>query len=279
VGPGLRRGDGILELELSTLALLALVGLAAGFIDSIAGGGALLSLPALLLSGLDPISAIATNKLQGTFGTASATHAFWRRGLLKPQEHVVEIATVLIGSALGVVAVSYAPTKLLQAALPILLIAIAIYFTLSTKLRNEQSKAKFGLGFFSFALAPMIGFYDGIFGPGTGSFFMLALVSLFGFGIIQATARTKLLNFTSNISALILWVLAGKVFWIIGLVMGVAQFMGAQIGAHVAIANGAKVIRPLLVLVCIALAVKLLADPANPLRALFEWYWPQVEIF
>jgi uncharacterized membrane protein YfcA len=269
VGPGLRRGDGILELELSTLALLALVGLAAGFIDSIAGGGALLSLPALLLSGLDPISAIATNKLQGTFGTASATHAFWRRGLLKPQEHVVEIATVLIGSALGVVAVSYAPTKLLQAALPILLIAIAIYFTLSTKLRNEQSKAKFGLGFFSFALAPMIGFYDGIFGPGTGSFFMLALVSLFGFGIIQATARTKLLNFTSNISALILWVLAGKVFWIIGLVMGVAQFMGAQIGAHVAIANGAKVIRPLLVLVCIALAVKLLADPANPLRAFF----------
>jgi uncharacterized membrane protein YfcA len=249
-----------MEIELSTLALLALVGLAAGFIDSIAGGGALLSLPALLLSGLDPVSAIATNKLQGTFGTASATHAFWRKGLLKPQEHIVEIATVLIGSALGVAAVSYAPTKLLQAALPILLIVIAIYFALSPRLRNEPGKARIGMGLFSFALAPLIGFYDGIFGPGTGSFFMLALVSLFGFGIIQATARTKLLNFTSNIAALILWVLAGKVFWTIGLVMGVAQFIGAQIGAHFAIANGAKVIRPLLVLVCMAMAVKLLWD-------------------
>jgi uncharacterized membrane protein YfcA len=261
--------DGGVELELSTLALLALVGLAAGFIDSIAGGGGLIALPSLLLAGFDPVSALATTKLQGTFGTASATLAFWRKGLLQPQELAGEIIAVFIGASLGVVAVAYAPTKLLQGALPVLLIAIAIYFALSPRLRNEQHKARFAMGFFSFALAPLIGFYDGIFGPGTGSFLMLALVSLFGFGILQATARTKLLNFTSNISALFLWILAGKVFWTIGLVMGVAQLLGGWIGAHVAIANGAKLIRPLLVLVCVAMAVKLLADPANPLRALF----------
>jgi uncharacterized membrane protein YfcA len=258
-----------MELELSTLALLALVGLAAGFIDSIAGGGGLIALPSLLLAGLDPVSALATTKLQGTFGTGSATLAFWRRGLLKPQEHAGEITAVFMGAALGVVAVAYAPTMFLQGAMPVLLIAIAIYFALSPKLRNEQHKARLGMGLFSFGLAPMIGFYDGIFGPGTGSFFMLALVSAFGFGVIQATARTKLLNFTSNFSALFLWILAGKVFWTIGLVMGVAQLLGGWIGAHVAIANGAKVIRPLLVLMCIAMALKLLLDPANPLRVLF----------
>jgi uncharacterized membrane protein YfcA len=259
-----------LDIELSTLAFLALVGLAAGFIDSIAGGGGLLALPSLLLAGLDPVSALATNKLQGTFGTAAATHTFWRKGLLNPQDHIAEIVIVFVGGALGVAAVAYAPTKFLQAAMPILLIAVAIYFALSPRLRNEQGKARFGLGIFSFALAPLIGFYDGIFGPGTGSFFMLALVSLFGFGIVQATARTKLLNFTSNFAALIMFALGGKVVWVVGLTMGVAQLLGGWIGAHVAIANGAKVIRPLLVLVCIAMAVKLLLDPANPLRMTFE---------
>jgi uncharacterized protein len=256
-----------MELELSTLALLALVGLIAGFIDSIAGGGGLLTLPSLLLAGLDPVSALATNKLQGTFGTASATQTFWRKGLLKPQDHMAEIATVFVGAAAGVAAVAYAPTRFLQAAMPVLLIAIAIYFALSPKLRNDPHPPKLAMGLFSFALAPLIGFYDGIFGPGTGSFFMLALVSLFGLGVLQATARTKLLNFTSNIAALIMFALGGKIVWVVGLVMGVAQLLGAQIGAQVAIANGAKVIRPLLVLVSIAMAVRLLLDPDNPLRA------------
>jgi uncharacterized protein len=176
---------------------------------------------------------------------------------------------VFVGAALGVAAVAYAPTRFLQAAMPVLLIAIAIYFALSPRLRNDPHPPKFAMGLFSFALAPLIGFYDGIFAPGTGSFFMLALVSLFGLGVIQATARTKLLNFTSNIAALIMFALGGNIVWVAGLTMGLAQLLGAQIGSHVAIANGAKVIRPLLVLVCIAMAVKLLADPANPLRALF----------
>ena len=251
------------------LAALAVVALVAGFIDSIAGGGGLLALPSLLLAGLDPVSALATNKLQGAFGTASATHRFWKQGLLKPRQHLPQVIAVFVGAIFGVLAVAYAPTRLLQAAMPPLLIIIAIYFALMPKLSVDGSKAKLPHAAFAFTFAPAIGFYDGIFGPGTGSFFMVALVSLFGFGLIEATARTKLLNFTSNIAALLIFIWGGKIVWTIGLTMGVAQLIGAQLGASLVISNGAKIIRPLLVLVCLAMAIKLLLDPANPFRAIF----------
>jgi uncharacterized protein len=244
-------------VELSTLAVLAAVGLVAGFVDSIAGGGGLLALPSLLLAGLDPLSALATNKLQGTFGTASATHTFWKKGLLKPAEHKAEIACVFIGAALGVLVVAYVPTAALKNIMPMLLVLVAMYFAFAPKLSVNGSIPKLSLGFFSFLLAPAIGFYDGVFGPGTGSFFLVALVALFGVGLIEATGRTKLLNFTSNIAALLMFVLSGKIIWIIGLSMGFAQLIGAQIGARVAIANGAKVIRPLLVVMCVGMAIKL----------------------
>jgi uncharacterized protein len=224
----------------------------------------------LLLAGLDPVSALATNKLQGTFGTASATHTFWKKGLLKPGEHKLEVALVFCAAAIGGLSVSYAPTRLLQAAMPVLLIVVALYFALSPKLSAHGSKAHLPAAAFTFALAPLIGFYDGIFGPGTGSFFMLALLSLFGLGIIEATGRTKLLNFTSNIASLLVFILGGKIIWVIGLTMGVAQLIGAQIGARAAIANGAKIIRPLLVTVCIAMAIRLMMDHQNPLRLLFS---------
>jgi uncharacterized protein len=243
----------MIDIELTTLALLAGVGLVAGFVDSIAGGGGLLALPSLLLAGLDPVSALATNKLQGSFGTASATHTFWKKGLLKPSDHAAEIAMVFVGAALGVFAVAYVPTELLRQTMPVLLVLVAGYFALSPELLAR----KFNIGLFSFFAAPLLGFYDGVFGPGTGSFFMLALVGFFGFGVVEATGRTKLLNFTSNIAALLMFILGGKIVWVVGLCMGVAQIVGAQIGARVAIANGARVIRPLLVLVCCAMAVRL----------------------
>ncbi len=251
------------------LAALAGVALVAGFVDAIAGGGGLLCLPALLLAGLDPIAALATNKLQGTFGTGSATFAFWSRGALEPKRHLPAIATTFAGAALGVMAVAYAPTRLLSGILPPLLILIAIYFALSPRMNDLASTPRLKPQIFTFVFAPVIGFYDGVFGPGTGSFFMLALVTLFGLGVVEATGRTKLLNFTSNVAALIMFALGGKIVWIIGFTMGLCQVIGAQIGAHMAIRNGARLIRPLLVTVCIVIAVKLLLDPANPVRELF----------
>jgi uncharacterized membrane protein YfcA len=258
-----------MDVDILTLALLALVGLVAGFIDSIAGGGGMLALPSLLLAGLDPLTALATNKMQGTFGTASATFTFWRKGLLDPRAHWKTVALVFVGAAIGVLMVSAAPRALLSIIMPVLLLAVALYFALSPRLTDEASEPVFPMAAFAFGLAPVIGFYDGFFGPGTGSFFMLALVSIFGLGIIEATARTKLLNFTSNVAALLIFAFTAKIVLVIGLVMGLAQLVGAYIGAHVAIRNGAKIIRPLLVLVCIAMAIRLLFDSSNPLWAYF----------
>ncbi|MDE2385179.1 MAG: TSUP family transporter [Alphaproteobacteria bacterium] len=255
-------------MDLFTLSALFGVALVAGFVDSIAGGGGLLCLPSLLIAGLDPVAALATNKLQGTFGTASATHTFWKKGALHPKAHVVTVATTFVGAALGVAAVAYAPKHLLTTLLPPLLILIALYFALSPKLSDAASHPRLPAGVFTFGFGPLIGFYDGIFGPGTGSFFMLALVTLFGLGVVEATGRTKLFNFTSNIAALLMFALGGHIVWLTGLVMGAGQVIGAQVGAHTAIRNGAKIIRPLLVTVCVIMAIKLLMDPANPLRQL-----------
>lgn len=247
----------MIDLSWHVLALLAGVGFVAGFVDSIAGGGGLIALPSLLLAGLDPVSALATNKLQGSFGTASATHAFWKRGLLKPQNHMPEIIMAFVGAALGVVSVSYAPTDVLQSVMPVLLVLVALYFAFAPKISVHGSIPKLPLAAFVFGFAPVIAFYDGIFGPGTGSFFMLVLVALFGHGVVEATARTKLLNFTSNIASLLVFMFTGKIVWIIGLVMGSAQLLGAQVGARLAITNGAAIIRPLLVVMCVAMAVRL----------------------
>lgn len=246
-----------MEIEFTILLLLMGVAFVAGFVDSIAGGGGLIALPALLLAGLDPVSALATNKLQGTFGTASATHTFWKKGLLNPRKHLGEIISVLMGSALGAFVVKYVSTDILKQAMPMVLVAVALYFAFAPNLSNISRPAKLPFAVFGFCIAPVIGFYDGIFGPGTGSFFMLALVAVFGLGIVEATGRTKLLNLTSNMAALIVFAIGGKIIWAIGLCMGVAQIAGAQIGARLAIANGAKIIRPLLVVMCIAMAVRL----------------------
>lgn len=248
------------------MALLWVVALVAGFVDSIAGGGGLLCLPALLLAGFDPVAALATNKVQGSFGTASATLAFTRKGHLDLLANWKSVAATFAGACLGVLAVQVAPVRLLSGLLPVLLIAMALYFALSPRLSNADAHPRLPFAFFIAGFAPVIGFYDGIFGPGTGSFFMLALVTLFGFGIVRATATTKLLNLTSNLASVIMFTFTGKIVWSVGLMMGVGQFIGAQVGSHLAMARGVSVIRPLLVVVCCALTVKLLADPANPIH-------------
>jgi uncharacterized protein len=252
--------------DFPSLLALVCVAFVAGFIDTIAGGGGMLALPSLLLAGLDPLTALATNKLQGSFGTASATYAFWRRGLIDPRAHWKAIAAVFVAACIGVLLVSLSPKALLVVVMPFLLLAVALYFALSPRLTDAASDPLLPVGLFTLAFAPAIGFYDGFFGPGTGSFFMVALVSLFGLGVVQATARTKLLNFTSNIAALLMFAFTAQFAWVAGLLMGLAQVAGAQLGARVAIKNGAKLIRPLLVLVCLAMAAKLMVSADNPLR-------------
>jgi uncharacterized membrane protein YfcA len=253
-----------MDVSPPVVAGLAAVGLIAGFVDAIAGGGALLTVPALLLAGFDPLSTLATNKLQSSFGSGSALHAFARRRLIDVRASRGMVATTFLGASAGAVAVSIAPVALLSAVLPVLLVLMAVYFAFTPKLSDADARARLSHPVFAF-VAAAIGFYDGIFGPGTGSFFMLSFVLLLGFGVVRAAAHTKLLNFTSNIAALVLFALSGHVVWAVGLAMGIGQLLGAQFGAHLAIRHGARLVRPLLVVVCCGMAVRLMLDPANPL--------------
>lgn len=258
----------MIDLTIQTIALLAVAAFIAGFIDSIAGGGGLVTVPALLLAGLSPVESLGTNKLQGLFGSGSATLAYAAKGQVDPKRQARPALLAFAGGALGALAATVVPADVLSAALPVVLIAIALYFALKPNMNDVDRAERLSPFLFSLTLVPLVGFYDGLFGPGAGSFYMLAFVTLAGYGVLKATAHTKLLNFASNIGGFVVFAAVGVIHWKIGVMMGVAQFLGARVGALLAVRIGARLIRPLLVVVCVALAIKLLADPTNPLRAL-----------
>lgn len=251
-----------------TLSLLILMAAAfiSGFVDAIAGGGGLITVPALLLAGIPPVEALATNKLQAIFGSGSAAYSYATNGYVNLKKQLPSALACLFGAALGAFTAMRIPSTYLEAALPVVLIGIAIFFALKHQLGDAdraQVLSAFVVGFF---VTPLIAFYDGLFGPGGGSFYMIAFVSLAGYGMVKATAHTKLLNFSSNLGGFIVFAMFGAVIWKTGLMMGIGQALGARLGAAVAMRKGSAVIKPLLVITCVLLAIKLLADPANPLR-------------
>ncbi|MBF0680936.1 MAG: TSUP family transporter [Devosia sp.] len=248
---------------LDPLILLALagVGFLAGFVDAVAGGGGMLSVPALLSVGLPPVAALATNKMQSVIGTAMAVTTYWRRGYVELKTLLPGLLLAFAGSAIGALIVSRVDTSLLNIAVPIALIAIALYFLFSPKLSDADRASRLSFEKFMPVMAFVVGFYDGIFGPGTGSFFSIGFVLLFGLGLTRATGNTKALNLMSNTAALVVFIPMGQVVWPIALVMAIGQIAGGYIGARTGIKYGAKVIRPLIVVVSIAMAVKLLVWP------------------
>ncbi|TNC74140.1 TSUP family transporter [Rubellimicrobium roseum] len=248
----------LLPIAPEILGLLVLAAFAAGLIDSIAGGGGLLALPAILLAGAPPVTALATNKLQGTFGTASAAIHYARAGQvdLRTQTGPALLAALAAGG--GSLLAAQLPAEAIRAVLPILLIAVALYFGFRKGLDDEDRAERIPPRTFNATAVPGLAFYDGILGPGTGSFYMLAFVSLRGHGLLKATAHTKLLNFASNLGSLLVFALVAQPWWLVGLCMGAAQFAGAQVGSRLAVRVGAGLIRPLLVVVSVALALRLL---------------------
>lgn len=255
-----------MEFGVEVIALLMAVAFVAGVIDAMAGGGGLLTIPALMAAGIPPVNAIATNKLQSSLGTASAVVAFARKGRIDFRRFALPAAVTFIGSALGAWALQKVDPAFLSGFIPVLLIVMAIYFIAAPKASEEDRHSRFGRAALLMVMAT-IGFYDGFFGPGTGSFLTTALVALFGMGLVSATAHTKLLNLSSNIAAVIVLIIGGKVLWALGLLMAVSSIAGGQVGAHLAMRVGGKAIRPLLVTMSLLLTVKLLSDPANPVTA------------
>jgi uncharacterized membrane protein YfcA len=248
---------------LDPLILLALmaVGMLAGFVDAIAGGGGMITVPALLAAGLPPVAALATNKMQSIVGTAMAVMTYWRRGFVDFPSLVPAIGLTFAGSFVGALTVSRVDTSVLTVAVPVALIAIALYFLFAPKLSDADKAARLPFGPFVPIMGFFIGFYDGIFGPGTGSFFTIGFVLLFGLGLTRATGSTKVLNFTSNLAALAIFIPQGHVVWPVALIMALGQIIGGYVGARTGIRYGARIIRPLVVVVSIALAVKLLLFP------------------
>ncbi|WP_099864807.1 TSUP family transporter [Pararhizobium haloflavum] len=255
-------------LSTATLFLLAAAFLG-GFVDAIAGGGGLVTVPALMLAGLSPVESLATNKLQALFGATSSTLAYARKGHVDINSQLPAALLAGLGGALGAVLAAVVPGDFLAALLPVLLIAIAVYFALKPNMDDIDRARRMTPFVFGLTLVPLIGFYDGLFGPGTGSFFMIAFVALAGFGVLKATAHTKFLNLASNLGAFLVFAAVGVVYWKIGLAMGAAQIFGARLGAALAMRNGARIIKPLLVIVCILLAARLLLDPEHPIRIFF----------
>ena len=246
------------DLPFWMYAVLPIVAFIAGTIDAIAGGGGMLTVPALLATGLPPTFALGTNKLQGSFGSFTAAAKFYHAGLLPLRQNIAPVVTTFLGAALGAYGVKIIDPGLLKKIIPFLILSLAVYFSLTPKLKDEDSHSILPSLFFIAVCAPVIGFYDGFMGPGTGSFFMVALVALFGVNVRTATAKTKLLNFTSNLSSLIVFIAGGHVVWLLGLLMGLGQIAGSYTGAHLVLGKGVKIIKPMLILSATALSITLI---------------------
>lgn len=247
-------------IQLWQFPLLVLAAFAAGFVDSIAGGGGLITVPVLLSLGLDPKLALGTNKLQGTFGSGSATWHYARAGLVPLRECGRGFAITFGGSALGTLLLQQLDASLLRRIIPVLLLAVVGYFVLKPRLGETDIHPRMGRGLFEMVFGLAIGFYDGFFGPGTGTFWTMAYMLGLGFNLTKATAHTKVMNFASNLSSLLLFLLGGHVLFAAGLVMGIGQLLGARAGAGLVVRRGARFIRPVFIGVVVAITLKVLYD-------------------
>lgn len=247
--------DGM-TISVLVLASLGAVGLTAGFVDTIAGGGGLLTVPSLLLAGLPPVAALATNKLQSSSGTATASLTLIAKRQVLFEELPLPFAASFTGSLLGCLLVQHIGSQSLNVVIPAVLGGIALYYLWNRQAGLHAGPSRLSQVAYSASIIPIIGFYDGFFGPGTGSFFGLAGVALRGQTLLRSTSQAKLLNFSSNLAALMAYLAHGHIIWLIGVVMVAGQIAGAWLGTHAMIRGGARLIRPLVVIMCLAMLAR-----------------------
>lgn len=241
------------------VALLTVTALVAGTVDAIAGGGGLITLPALLTAGLPPHLALGTNKGQSVWGSFAAMIAFWRAGRIDRQWALFTFPLALGGSLLGAELVLLISKDALKPVVIVMLIGAAVLLLIKKPSRDEDSPTRRG-AMLAGALALVIGCYDGFFGPGTGTFLIVGFVALCGKSLVSATADAKVVNFASNLAAVVAFARDGSVMWKLSIPMAVGQLIGGVIGARLAIKGGAKLIRAMVLFVSLALVIKLVAD-------------------
>jgi uncharacterized membrane protein YfcA len=253
-------------MPVTTTSMLALFGgtaAVAGFVDAIAGGGGLITVPALLLGGVPPLQVLGTNKLQGAFGALVATLSLGSKAKFELKSSSLSFAMALVGGALGAFCIQLVDAKALDVMIPVVLAGIAVYFLLTPKIMHDiERRPLMAPAPYQMIVVPLIGFYDGLFGPGTGSFFALSGVALRGLELVRATANAKLFNFASNLASLGIFIYGGKVIWLIGGVMIGGQIIGARLGALAIHRGGAQLIRPMIIFVCLAMLTKYFVQKA-----------------
>lgn len=230
-------------LGLEMVVILWFGGWLAGFVDSIAGGGGIISVPVLLAVGIPPHTALGTNKLQSSFGSFTATLNYARKGLVSPREMVSGISFTALGAVLGTLTIQLLPADFLRHIIPVLLLAVFVYTLLTPQLGALDGPRRMPARLFYLVFGLALGFYDGFFGPGTGSFWTVAFVLLLGLNLKHGTAHTKVTNFTSNVVSLGVFVLSGKVYYAAGLVMATGQIVGAFMGSRMVIMHEVKFVR------------------------------------
>lgn len=248
------------ELTIATSLFLLAASIFAGFIDSIAGGGGLIQLPALLI-GLpksETAEVLGTNKLSAVFGTTTAAALYRKQIRPDPKILIAMGLPAFLGSAGGAVLASKIPTSSMRPMVLVLLIIVVIYTWFKPdlgKFENLRHQPRQRVQIACLAGA-VIGFYDGIFGPGTGSFLMLILVASLGYAFITASAIAKVVNVATNVGAILVFGIHGAVIWQIGIIMGIANISGAIIGSRLAIKGGSTLVRKVFLIVTVALIVK-----------------------
>jgi uncharacterized membrane protein YfcA len=246
---------------LTVLALLALAAMAAGFVDAVVGGSGLIQIPALLLGlpGAAPVQVLATNKLAAIFGTTVSSATYFRRVRPDPRTFGPLMALAFLGSGLGALVASQIPASAFEPIVLVALVVVGAYVLLKPRL-GEVTALRFA-GHRHTAVAMVtglaIGFYDGALGPGTGSFFVFALVGLLGYSFLEASAKSRLANWATNLAALCVFVPQGAVLWKVGLVMGVCNLAGGYVGARTAVSRGSRFVRVFFIVVVSAFIVRI----------------------
>lgn len=248
-----------MEIAWQVLVVLALVALLAGFLDTLAGGGGLLTLPALLLAGVPPLAALGTNKLQGSFGTGMATWQVLRRRRVRWDDARWPMLWAFLGSAAGSVAIQFADSQALSLLIPVVLGVIAAYFAFVPKAHVPPARERMSAAPYEATVVPAIGAYDGAFGPGTGSLFAATGVVLRAYELPRSTAVAKTLNFATNVASLLVFAFAGQMMWAVGAVMIGGQLVGAYVGSHVLFRVSPLVLRVLIVVMSVGMLVRYLA--------------------
>ncbi|MDT0202277.1 TSUP family transporter [Nocardioides sp. AE5] len=252
------------EPTLAVVLLLALAGLAAGFVDAVVGGGGLIQLPALVigLPGASPVQMLATNKLASVCGTTVSSATYYRRIRPDPRTFLPLMGFAFLGAMAGALVASMIPSSAFNPIILAVLVLVGAYVLLKPS-AGELTELRFA-GRHHTGLAMLtgltVGFYDGALGPGTGSFFVFALVGLLGYNFLQASAKAKLANWATNVAALVIFIPQGAVLWKIGLLMGLANLVGGYLGARVAVSRGARFVRVFFIVVVSAFIVRIGGD-------------------